>query len=91
MSRRERKLATWRTEMLSGIDPSMEGTAAPQTRTPTLLESALRYERTPVVVLLVLLPMVSWVWIVVMARDMYGPMTGRQRLDDDSCLGRHGI
>ena len=54
----------------------MEGTAAPQTRTPTLLESALRYERTPVVVLLVLLPMVSWVWIAVMARDMYGPMTG---------------
>ena len=76
MSRRERKLATWRTEILSGIDPSMEGTAAPQTRTPTLLESALRYERTPVVVLLVLLPMVSWVWIAVMARDMYGPMTG---------------
>ena len=25
---------------------------------------------------LVLLPLVSWVWIVVMARDMYGPMTG---------------
>src|SRR6185503_8664081 len=71
-----RKLATWRTEILSGIDPSMEGTAAPQTRTPTLLESALRYERTPVVVLLVLLPMVSWVWIAVMARDMHGPMTG---------------
>jgi predicted metal-binding membrane protein len=36
----------------------------------------LRYDRTPVVVLLVLLPLVSWVWIVVMARDMYGPMTG---------------
>jgi hypothetical protein len=76
MSPRERKLAIWRTDMLSGIDPSMEGTAAPQKRTPTLLESALRYERTPVVVLLVLLPVVSWVWIVVMARDMYGPMTG---------------
>jgi predicted metal-binding membrane protein len=28
------------------------------------------------VVLLVLLPLVSWIWIVVMARDMYGPMTG---------------
>ena len=62
--------------MLSGIDPSMEGTAAPQKGTPTLLESALRYERVPVVVLLVLLPLVSWVWIVMMARDMYGPMTG---------------
>jgi predicted metal-binding membrane protein len=28
------------------------------------------------IVLLVLLPLVSWLWIVVMARDMYGPMTG---------------
>ena len=30
----------------------------------------------PVVVLLVLVPVVSWTWIVIMARDMYGPMTG---------------
>jgi predicted metal-binding membrane protein len=28
------------------------------------------------IVLLVLLPLISWLWIVVMARDMYGPMTG---------------
>jgi predicted metal-binding membrane protein len=41
-----------------------------------MLESALWYSRTPAVVLLVLLPLVSWLWIVVMARDMYGPMTG---------------
>jgi predicted metal-binding membrane protein len=27
-------------------------------------------------VLLILLPAVCWAWIVVMARDMYGPMTG---------------
>ena len=27
-------------------------------------------------VLLILLPAVSWIWIIVMARDMYGPMTG---------------
>jgi predicted metal-binding membrane protein len=27
-------------------------------------------------VLLVLTPVLSWVWIVIMARDMYGPMTG---------------
>jgi predicted metal-binding membrane protein len=26
--------------------------------------------------LLVLLPVVCWMWIIVMARDMYGPMTG---------------
>jgi predicted metal-binding membrane protein len=36
----------------------------------------LRGERVPVVVLLVLVPVVSWIWIVIMARDMYGPMTG---------------
>ena len=36
----------------------------------------LRGERVPVVVLLVLVPVVSWTWIVIMARDMYGPMTG---------------
>jgi predicted metal-binding membrane protein len=36
----------------------------------------LRGERVAVVVLLVLVPVVSWTWIVMMARDMYGPMTG---------------
>jgi predicted metal-binding membrane protein len=30
----------------------------------------------PVVALLVLVPVISWTWIVIMARDMYGPMTG---------------
>ena len=44
---------------------------------PTLLECALRREqRTSAALLLVLLPAFSWIWIVVMARDMYGPMTG---------------
>jgi len=40
--------------------------------------SQARAPAPPVViaVLLVLLPLVCWVWIVVMARDMYGPMTG---------------
>jgi predicted metal-binding membrane protein len=41
-----------------------------------MLESALRFDRVPTMVLLVLLPLISWLWIVVMARDMYGPMTG---------------
>jgi predicted metal-binding membrane protein len=41
-----------------------------------MIESALRYNRTPAVMLLLVLPLVSWMWIVVMARDMYGPMTG---------------
>ncbi len=43
---------------------------------PTILESALRYDRASAVLLLIVLPVVSWMWIVVMARDMYGPMTG---------------
>ena len=45
-------------------------------RPPTTLESALRYNRVPAVVLVIVLPLVSWMWIVVMAHDMYGPMTG---------------
>jgi predicted metal-binding membrane protein len=36
----------------------------------------LHAERVSLVVLLVLVPVISWTWIVVMARDMYGPMTG---------------
>jgi predicted metal-binding membrane protein len=48
----------------------------PHERPPTLLESALGNLRPSSVALLVLLPAVSWLWIVVMARDMYGPMTG---------------
>jgi predicted metal-binding membrane protein len=60
----------------SGIDPDMAETAAREWRFTSILESALRHARTPLVVLLILLPLVSWLWIVVMARDMYGPMTG---------------
>ena len=33
-------------------------------------------QRWPLVALLVLVPLVCWIWITVMARDMYGPMTG---------------
>jgi len=54
----------------------MSGPATPAERPPTIIESALQSDRAPTVVLLVLLPLVSWLWIVVMARDMYGPMTG---------------
>jgi predicted metal-binding membrane protein len=42
----------------------------------TLVEHALRHDRVALLVLLVLTPALSWTWIVVMARDMYGPMTG---------------
>ena len=46
------------------------------TRPPTRVERALGHQRTASIVLLILLPLVCWSWIAVMARDMYGPMTG---------------
>lgn len=42
----------------------------------TILESALRHDRAPLAVVLIAVPLVSWIWIILMARDMYGPMTG---------------
>jgi len=45
-------------------------------RQPTLIETALGHDRTAFAVLLIGIPLVCWWWIVVMARDMYGPMTG---------------
>jgi predicted metal-binding membrane protein len=63
-------------EWLEYIHQSMADPAIPDERLPTALELALHYERITTVVLLFLLPLVSWTWVVVMARDMYGPMTG---------------
>jgi predicted metal-binding membrane protein len=51
-------------------------TAAPEDLRPTALERALHSELTAIAVLVVLLPALSWTWIAVMARDMYGAMTG---------------
>ena len=48
----------------------------PAERPLTLIEHALRYDRVALVVLLILTPVLSWIWIVMMARDMYGPMSG---------------
>jgi predicted metal-binding membrane protein len=45
-------------------------------RPPTRLERALAHERVASLVLVVLIPLVCWSWIVVLARDMYGPMSG---------------
>jgi predicted metal-binding membrane protein len=45
-------------------------------RRPTWFPVALKHDRTPLVVLLILAPLVCWSWIVVLARDMSGPMTG---------------
>ena len=50
--------------------------ASPAERPPTFVEHVLQSDRASALVLLVLLPVVCWMWIVVMARDMYGPMTG---------------
>jgi len=46
---------------------------------PTLLEAALDSPRATSLVVLGIVPVVCWVWIIVMARDMYGPMTGASR------------
>jgi predicted metal-binding membrane protein len=43
---------------------------------PTRIESALARPRESLVVVLILLPLVCWLWVISMARDMYGPMTG---------------
>ena len=43
---------------------------------PTRVERLLEHDRAAFAVLLIVIPLVCWSWIVVMARDMYGPMTG---------------
>jgi predicted metal-binding membrane protein len=45
-------------------------------RPPTPIERGLGHQHAASIVLLILFPLVCWSWIVVMARDMYGPMTG---------------
>jgi len=55
------------------------GLASTTERPPTLIESALQSERLTVAVPLLAVIVVCWSWIVVMARDMYGPMTGASR------------
>jgi len=44
--------------------------------TPTLLETALQHDRRVLLLVLVAIPLASWTWIVVMARDMHGGMRG---------------
>lgn len=45
-------------------------------QTPTLLETALQHDRRVMLLVLVAIPLASWTWIVLMARDMYGSMAG---------------
>ena len=54
----------------------MPGLVTPSERPLTLVERALRSGRAPDVILLILVPVSCWIWIAVMAVDMYGPMTG---------------
>jgi len=46
------------------------------TRYLNAFETLLRHERTLLAVLLATVIASSWAWIIAMARDMYGPMTG---------------
>jgi predicted metal-binding membrane protein len=48
----------------------------PDRQPPTLLETALQHDRGVMLVVLVAIPLVSWTWIALMARDMYGSMRG---------------
>ena len=66
------------TRRFPGATPSdtAAGSVSPAERPLTLLEHALRHDRAALLVILVLTPVLSWLWIGVMARDMYGPMTG---------------
>jgi len=42
----------------------------------TLVEAIARRERPVLIALLIVIPILCWAWIVPMARDMYGAMTG---------------
>lgn len=61
------------------IDESItraRGLPGPAVAPPTLVELAFRRERLVTTLLLVALPAASWAWIALMARDMYGSMSG---------------
>ena len=44
--------------------------------TRTWIETVLRHERAALALILVGIPLVAWAWVVAMARDMYGSMSG---------------
>ena len=55
------------------------GLASTTERPATRIESALQSERLTVAVPLLTVIIACWTWIAVIARDMYGPMTGASR------------
>jgi predicted metal-binding membrane protein len=54
----------------------MRNPADQPTRTPTFLEAAVQSHLFPTGLIVLFLPLAAWAWVVTMARDMYGPMTG---------------
>ena len=49
------------------------------TRGRTWVEAALGRQRAALAVIVLGIPLACWTWVVLMARDMYGPMTGASR------------
>jgi predicted metal-binding membrane protein len=43
---------------------------------PTVIERLLRRDRAALAVVLLAIPLAAWAWVVLLARDMYGSMTG---------------
>ena len=43
---------------------------------PTVPETLLARPRAGLVAVTLVLPLACWIWVVAMARDMYGPMSG---------------
>ena len=50
--------------------------AVPYESRHTVIETVVQRERAILIVVLVLVPVVCWAWIVAMAHDMYGAMSG---------------
>src|SRR5262249_1359974 len=67
--------ANARVGLTSTVTDQTSGTH-PHARPPAFLEAALQSHHLPTGLILVLLPLAAWAWIIVMARDMYGSMTG---------------
>ena len=51
----------------------------PVTAGPTLIETVVRHERAALAVVLIAIPLLAWTWVVVLAADMYGPMSGASK------------
>jgi len=45
----------------------------------TWLETILRHDRAALAVVVIAIPLLAWTWVVVLAADMYGPMSGASK------------